>query len=431
MKITKLAVSQFEGLTALEVTPSNGVNLVEGHNGAGKTSLLEAIRVAFTNKGQRSQLVQDGGDQGLILFELDDGTAGERSVSGGGRVAGPITLQHQGQHISAAQRFLNNLGLGFGFNPLEFIELRDDQQTKQLLDITPMNIAMPELLKLGGGRLDDVNYHEHPLQVLAAIEKSLLDQRRAVGRDARDLEGMAERLYQQVPNDFDAEAFADFDLGEAVAELNKAQAHKLNIQETKESLSLIENEIKNLQQQLEKLKIEREDLRMTLTELREVTPPNTEQISNDIAQYKENAEHAAQLEQAKVREQEAVSKRQEYTDLSLRIEAVRAKPGELLPNTELPVVGLGIDEDGKVTINGLPISELSTGEQLGVAVDIAVATLGELKVVLVDGLERLDKENQDALLNRLSMVGVQAFVTKVTDTELTVITDYQPSNVPF
>ena len=60
MKITKLAVSQFEGLTALEVTPSNGVNLVEGHNGAGKTSLLEAIRVAFTNKGQRSQLVQDG-----------------------------------------------------------------------------------------------------------------------------------------------------------------------------------------------------------------------------------------------------------------------------------------------------------------------------------------------------------------------------------
>ena len=100
---------------------------------------------------------------------------------------------------------------------------------------------------------------------------------------------------------------------------------------------------------------------------------------------------------------------------------MRAKPAELLAAQPLPVAGLGLTE-GQVTINGLPIGALSTGEQLDVAVDIAIATLGELQVVLVDGLERLDNEHQTRMLARLLEAGVQAFVTRVTDTELTILT---------
>jgi hypothetical protein len=103
-------------------------------------------------------------------------------------------------------------------------------------------------------------------------------------------------------------------------------------------------------------------------------------------------------------------------------------PGRVLSHTELPVEDLAI-EDGEVTIKGLPISELSAGEQLRVAVDIALATLGELKVVLVDGLEKLDPGNQDYLLSRLTKAGVQAFVTRIADGHLKVITDYAPGDL--
>jgi len=429
MKITKLEIKNFEGLQQLTLEPTEGVTVLQGYNGAGKTSVLEAIRAAITNRAERSRLVFDAEETGTILFELDNGISGTREVNRQGTAAGPISLRRGDVKMTRAQSFLNGISPAFGFNPLDFINLRDDQQTKVLLDLMPMSVPLPILYRLTDGKLQDIDYQQHPLRVLAAIESQLMDVRRDTGRTARDLEGMAERLRQEVPGNFDQDAFSGFDLQEAVTTLEAIKAHEETVVFYQNSIERIDSQIADLEQRILELHKAKDRTTEKLEEQLACELPDAAPINMAIAHYKENAAYASKLKQAEEVAEQAIEKRKDYTVLSEQIDAVRAKPGQLLAATQLPVEGMGINEDGKVTINDLPISELSTGEQLTVAVQIAVATLGDLKIVLVDGLERLDPQNQDVILSALAASGIQAFVARVADSELTIITDYEAGDM--
>ena len=104
--------------------------------------------------------------------------------------------------------------------------------------------------------------------------------------------------------------------------------------------------------------------------------------------------------------------------------------GDMIPGKE--VFGIYGDDWGLKCPYGRPGDIRVMCEPLNVAVDIAIATLGDLKVVLVDGIERLDEVHQTLMLGRLIDAGVQAFITKVSDSELTILTDtVDESEIPF
>ena len=79
MKVTKLKVVSFQGLRELEFEPGPGIVRITGANGVGKTSVLNALHAAFSNRSTHSRVVHDGEQEGLILFELDTGITGQRS----------------------------------------------------------------------------------------------------------------------------------------------------------------------------------------------------------------------------------------------------------------------------------------------------------------------------------------------------------------
>ena len=81
--------------------------------------------------------------------------------------------------------------------------------------------------------------------------------------------------------------------------------------------------------------------------------------------------------------------------LENQIMTARSKPTEIIAQMEMPIKGLGIGADGEITINGLPIKNLSSGQQIGLSLDIAKVTIGDLSCICVDGLERLDPEARD------------------------------------
>src|SRR4051812_32127443 len=64
MRLLHLRCERFRNLTQVEVTPSSGATVAVGHNGAGKTNLLEALYYLATLKplraGRLSELVQHG-----------------------------------------------------------------------------------------------------------------------------------------------------------------------------------------------------------------------------------------------------------------------------------------------------------------------------------------------------------------------------------
>ncbi|HGJ8974980.1 TPA: AAA family ATPase [Pseudomonas aeruginosa] len=88
MRITKLEITNFQGLRHAALDVSAPVLLVAGHNGAGKSSLLDAISYAFTGKPGRvaqkqhiGQLITEGAKKGEARVEwLDE--AGEVQACG-------------------------------------------------------------------------------------------------------------------------------------------------------------------------------------------------------------------------------------------------------------------------------------------------------------------------------------------------------------
>ncbi|MDT8902222.1 hypothetical protein [Anaeroselena agilis] len=108
------------------------------------------------------------------------------------------------------------------------------------------------------------------------------------------------------------------------------------------------------------------------------------------------------------------------------VQICRAKPAELLATVELPLEGLGVDENGMVTIKGLPLSNLSTSKQVRVCLDIARAYAKDnpLKLICVDKLEHLDATVKAEFLKQILVdKAFQYFVTEVTDGDLVIETE--------
>lgn len=104
------------------------------------------------------------------------------------------------------------------------------------------------------------------------------------------------------------------------------------------------------------------------------------------------------------------------------VKIAREKPQEILSQTELPVSGLGINALGLVTIDDLPISNLSTSKQIRTCIEIAkaIAKNTTLKLILVDKLECLDKDIREEFLTQIEGEedGYQFVTTCVTEGEL-------------
>lgn len=106
------------------------------------------------------------------------------------------------------------------------------------------------------------------------------------------------------------------------------------------------------------------------------------------------------------------TKESEAKRLDQVVKTLAEKPQELVSRANLPIQGIGIDDKGNVTISGRPLKNLSSGEQIQISLEIAKATSGALKLVCLDGLERLDWQTRKELLDRIGQDDYQYFVTE-------------------
>ena len=133
-----------------------------------------------------------------------------------------------------------------------------------------------------------------------------------------------------------------------------------------------------------------------------------EKMKSYINEYKRMKNYQEQNE-----ELEAQS--QEYTR---KIELARNLPAEILKTATIPVKGLTV-ENGMPLINGLPISNLSEGQKLDLCIDVALSKEKNLKLILIDGIEKMSQENQERIYKKCLEKGIQFISTKTTnDNEL-------------
>lgn len=147
----------------------------------------------------------------------------------------------------------------------------------------------------------------------------------------------------------------------------------------------------------------------------------------DIEPLKEAAEEAERMkgfiglyDNMKRLQEELKAKKDTAQHLDQCVKTARAKPAELLKGIKLPVEGMGINEQMQVTIDGMPIKNLSTSRQIKFVADIARATAGPLKLICIDRFESLSPPKQKMFFEEIKGDGYQYFVSIVAEGELSV-----------
>ena len=104
--------------------------------------------------------------------------------------------------------------------------------------------------------------------------------------------------------------------------------------------------------------------------------------------------------------------------LSARIVKARELPMELLKVAAVPIPGVTVDGEGRIRIGQTLISDLSEGEQLEMAFRVARAQCGELKVICVDGINKINEADRKAIEQEMQTDDYQYFVCSTEDSEL-------------
>lgn len=117
-----------------------------------------------------------------------------------------------------------------------------------------------------------------------------------------------------------------------------------------------------------------------------------------------------------IREGELSHKKDRSEHLTELIQIAREKPAELLKIHPVPLEGISIDDESRIRINGTLLDGLSDGEKLENAFKIALQQIGELRIMCLDGFEKLNQTEQVKVLELCENHDIQAFVTITEDT---------------
>lgn len=131
-----------------------------------------------------------------------------------------------------------------------------------------------------------------------------------------------------------------------------------------------------------------------------------------MKEYLREWDRMLEIRDGKLAEKKAYSDR-----LTNIIDVARNKPSELLKQHKLPIDGISVDENGMIRINGTLLDGLSDGEKLEAAFKIALQRIGQLRIMCLDGFEKLNATEQKKIIKLCEDEDIQAFITITKDTE--------------
>jgi len=388
MKIVRLEAQNVKRLSAVEITPDGHVVVVGGQNGAGKTSVLDAIMYALAGgKSIPAEPIRRGAKSGSVRVELD----GERALVVTRRITpkgGSLEVRTaDGTKASSPQRILDELCGRVAFDPLSFTRKRPRDQADALRELVGVDFA-----------------------ALDAERERVYDQRSEVNREVKRLCTAADAFAPIPPDTPDAEvSVADLletlsaeqeqnaAIDDQVAEIERAKQAGRDLDEkidaTSQRMAELQQRIDDLRGELTAAKRRRDAIQDEWESAEEdvaiATRADTEATERRIADAERiNADVRRKGEiQAIAKEHAAAARKAEA--LTERIAAIDAEKVAALESAEWPVDGLGFSDDG-ITLNGLPFDQASAAEQLRVSVAVGFAANPALRVLLIRDGSLLD-----------------------------------------
>lgn len=444
MKLSKVTIESIGGIEYLEFATTGTLVEVIGVNGAGKTSVLTALRAVFES-GHDFSVVKLGAKKGRVSLSLDDGTVVQLTITE--KQSRVEITAPDGQTVPAPRSFLAELATGFSFDPTQLITATPKERTGYLLSVMPIKFDMAEIASTGAAINNPVTLVDGiaDLDGLAAIRDSIYNTRKQLNKSVRDSEGTIASLRQGMPaedgtdwqarwKELEAEATdvetqirdagqkADHEYSESTAILGLER--DVIVADLQRQITALEEQVRvvrelyNVKKAAEARNLRDERLR----HIADVAKPERERLATEKAQAWERsqaygkavgARQMIEAMAAKVRADSVESER--LTRVLDALDALRRRKLD-----ELPIPGVEL-KDGEVYVGGVPFEQLNTAQQFALSIRLAKLKLGRLSLMVVDHCEAFDAETWEIFRQSARDSGMQIVAAKVSDSALKVV----------
>lgn len=387
VKINTLELENVKRIKAVTLTPAeNGLTIIGGRNGQGKTSVLDAI--AWALGGDKFKPSGARRDTSVIpphlKIELSNGLVVERSGDSSRLKVTDPNGKKGGQQL--LNEFVETLALDLP----RFMSANSKTKADTLLKI------------IGVG---------DELHSLEAEEQRLYNKRTEIGRIADQKEKYAREMpvYPGLPEEPVSASELIKSQQEILARNGENQRKREKLAEIRREYNAKADELDRLTKRVEELK---SDLETALKTAEALEDESTAEIEENIANIEElNAKIRANLDRERAK-REAAEIRAQYDELTGKINDTRNERAALLNGAEMPLPGLSV-EDGELTYNGAKWDCMSGAEQLKAATAIVRKLNPNCGFVLLDKLEQMDADTLREFGEWLKKEGLQVIATRV------------------
>lgn len=378
VKISALELENVKRVRALSLEPTtDGLTVIGGRNGQGKTSVLDAIAWALGgNRKRPDRPTRDGSaTPAQLRVTLTNGIVVERKGKNGALTVTDPEGKRAGQAL--LDSFVEELAIDLP----RFMAMSDRERADELLHVVGI-----------GEELDRLD---------RALEGAR-SQRLAKGQEKRAKAKVAEEAawYPDAPEE--PVSAADLLAEQQAAQATNMENERLRAaadragREHERAVSALTEAERALAEATERADSARRAARSAAEAARAAREIADACVDADTADLdarisevdRVNEMVRANRERARL-QAEADAAEAEYQRLNEDCEGLQAERVALLEGADMPLKGLSV-EDGKLMYGGAPWGEMSGSEQLRVATAIVRRVKPECGFVLVDKLEQMD-----------------------------------------
>lgn len=391
MKLIGLSISGLRKIKAAELDfDGRALVQIRGENGAGKSTVIDAIKYLLSGSREiPAGVVSHGMDKSVIIGRINDYTV-RRVIKDDGKNL--LSIEKDGNKIGRPQEFLDAISGQF-LDPEYFMNLAPAEKRTMVvrmagLDFSEIDaqIAAAEQDRLLKGRaLKAIGIPEPVPQVSAVSVSELIKERREIEQynaKQRELQSAYNsyitNLTHAITRQFDGAASLE-DVGIAL-EQSKAIYDKAKLQPPPIAQS-----------------------ERSYTE-----------IDQKISQAEEQNEKARRYEayRGKLKEREEAEKA--YTEAQSNVEHLRMVRSDMMNSAHVPIKGLKITETG-LEYKGSSCENWSTSESLKISLMLAVAYSGDLRTIYIKRGESFDRNSLASIKEFAEKHDVQIIMEIVDD----------------
>jgi predicted ATP-dependent endonuclease of OLD family len=426
IKVLNILVENFKNIEKTEVDFAGRSAIIIGKNGAGKSSLIQAICSPIDSNYIPAKPVKKGEERGSIELTIGGSLHGEDETYTLGlhfsekHKKGRITVTNgQGEKVNGGKQFISDIVGNIGFDIQEFIKLG---VTSSGGISKPGTQEQIEILKKLMPR--DILKQMHDL------DKEFKDVYEARADVNRDILHAKSKLESHDFSQEDLERYSELVNTEGIVskmtniekELEKYNKVFSTVDSLLDSIPLKQERLALLEEKVEALHAEItadiDKLDKGESWLSNKTKPSIEAMNIELSSAND---HNNKVKEVKALEDSQIAIRllQESSEANTeRLDKIKREKKQIFSSSPLPVKGLTFDEEG-IYFKGLPFVEgqhpsstiISIGAKIGMALN------PNLRMLVIKDGSLLDKKTLKWLVTQCEKENYQLFVEMVADNE--------------